>query len=140
MLKIKDVLETETLKTASPADPQHAPYDFTFLRDKYKARYALILQPGSFGIQQTFYSIIPLDSPTGYAIFSTYLVDLKDNSLVSYYKNQIFKPTKSDAIGASNHLIHQQAAEDALIQALKDAHLHIFGKPYDKAHLYINEK
>ncbi|CAO4847141.1 MAG: hypothetical protein CNLJKLNK_00372 [Holosporales bacterium] len=63
-----------------------SPYDFSALSKKYNADYALVMTVESFGLVRSYYGFIPTSAPHAYANVHIYLVNLKDNSLVGYYR------------------------------------------------------
>jgi hypothetical protein len=107
-----------------PDDNIHvSPFDLTFLKDKNKYEYALILQPMYYGITRNYYGFIPTGAPNGMASFLVYLVDLNDNTLMGYFKtDESLKlyPVKGYAGHTSCEIC--DGAKLALEESLRDAH------------------
>ena len=81
----KEPLYKEDVPKFSPKDNQHAPYDFTFLKDKYKVNYALILNVNNLAITRQYYGFIPISKPHGLVNTSFYLVNLADNTIIGEF-------------------------------------------------------
>lgn len=89
--KILEDKKPLVIKDFQPTDPKFielAAYDFTHLRNQFKADYALILHMTTYGLIRSYYGFIPTGAPEAFANFTISLVDLKTNVLLGYYTSK----------------------------------------------------
>lgn len=120
------VLDKKDLERFHKNDEVFAPYDLMFLKIKYNAEYALILDPQIFGLKRSYYGFVPVSEPYGYADIKFHIVNLTDNSIVGHYngKSEMSVPCEWDAAPEYPELV--RAAKDALTKVIKDAHRYFF--------------
>ena len=81
----KEPLYKEDASEFGTKEPQYAPYDFTFLKDKYKVNYALVLNVNNLAITREYYGFIPVSKPHGLVNDSFYLVNLSNNTIIGEF-------------------------------------------------------
>jgi len=120
------VLDKKDLEPFHKNEEIYAPYDLMFLKIKYNAEYALILDPQIFGLKRSYNGFVPVSEPYGYADIKFYIVNLTDNSIVGHYngKSEISVPAEWDDAPDYPELV--RAATDALTKVIKDAHRYFF--------------
>lgn len=126
--RITAPLDREKLRPAPVDEAQYAPYDFRFLKNKHGVEWALILDPHAFGVERSYYSIVPTGAPTGFANISVYLVNLKDNSIAGLYKASVNEAVEGEWDAPPEYLVLTAASKKALGKALHNAHTHLFHK------------
>lgn len=124
--EIKNPIAKKSLQDSPIDDDKYAPYDFRFLRDKYKVDYALVLDPRAFGVTRAYYGFIPISEPKGYADLSIYLINLSDNSIVGEYKASIKEQVLGEWDTPPNYVEVVTTAKAALAKALSDASIFFF--------------
>ena len=123
--ELREPLKRGDLQDHDVREPKFAPYDFTFLREKYDAKYALILDPMSFGATRNYVGFIPTSRPKPLCVFTLYLVDLRDGSLVGHYNSDRLLDGPSDWDTSPAY------------KSLVDSIVHLLEKGLDDAHLYL---
>ncbi|MBY0463070.1 MAG: hypothetical protein K2Q34_07810 [Alphaproteobacteria bacterium] len=120
------VLDKKDLECFHKNEEIFAPYDLMFLRIKYNAEYALILDPQIFGLKRSYHGFIPVSEPYGYADIKFYIINLTDNTIVGHYngRSEISVPAEWDTAPEYPELV--RAATDALTKVIKDAHRYFF--------------
>lgn len=126
VLKIKNAFTQKDFVKPENSDMTHAPYDMRFIKERYKADYALLLQPHLFGLTRKYYSLIPLGRPSGCASMSFYLVDLNDNSIIGQYKADLEEPSCEDWDTPPHYHGLVEASKNALIKSFKEAYSFFF--------------
>lgn len=123
--ELREPLKRSDLKDHDVREPKFAPYDFTFLRQKYDANYALILDPIRYGTMRHYALCIPQGRPKPMCVFQIYMVDLKDGSIVGHYNSDRLLDGPSDWDTPPAY------------QSLVDSIVHLLEKGLDDAHLYL---
>lgn len=118
------ILEKDFVKI-DPTLINLSPYDFSSLSKKYKADYALVMSVEGFGLVRSYYGFIPTSAPHAYANLHIYLVNLKDNTLVGYYR--VAEKNQRSAGGWCGHNQEElvQLVEKHLEFELIDAHRYL---------------
>ncbi|MEI8321170.1 MAG: hypothetical protein WCG05_04080 [Alphaproteobacteria bacterium] len=126
VIKCPHPLNRKDLSSIDKAN--YAPYDFMFLREKYEAEYALIVEPKSFGLTRNYYGFIPTSAPYGHVSLLVYLVRLEDNSLEAYYMGAFNGAVNGDWDTPPEYAGLMTAVEDTLKTALNGSHQHFFNE------------
>lgn len=126
VLKVKNAFTQKDFVTPENKDMQQAAYDMRFIKERYKANYALLLQPHEFGLTRSYYGFIPLGSPSGHASLSFYLVNLSDNSIVGQYKATLQEPSCDDWDTPPDYKGLIEASKNALVKSFNEAYTFFF--------------
>lgn len=106
-------------------DAKLSPYDFSSLKSKHGAKYALVLQPNHFGAQRSYYGFIPTSAPAGLADITVYLVKLDDNSIAGYFNTTVTEAVKGDWDVPPHYSALTAASNKALTKALNNAYRYL---------------
>ncbi len=89
---IPDRLDVASLPKATESKPNFAKKDFTSLKSQYNVDQLLVLEVVAAGTIRSYYSFFPTGAPQAYFASQATLVDLTDNHLVWYKKDEQQKP------------------------------------------------
>ena len=122
IIRDPSILKLEELAEPSPDDDKHAHFDFRFLKDKFGAEYALVLQPECFGAVRhgIFYN------PRATTTLRVYLVNTQNNLLMGYYRASVTMKADNDWDKAPEYKSFVWVTKEALKKALQQAHTYFF--------------
>lgn len=125
-------IETDLFKRDLRNEAKHAPRDLAFLKEKFKADYALVLDPIAFGIIREYYSFVPLGRPQGYISLFVYMIDLSTNHLEGYFESKVFVPVTGNW-DADDYSELFEASKTALRRSLLNSYNYLISSDIDEA-------
>lgn len=95
VVKIIDpAINKKSLAKSPVKSPEYALYDYRYLKNLHKTKYALILDLQAFGVERPYHSIIPLSNPLTFSKIMISLVDLEDNKIIAEFAGNLKKPIR----------------------------------------------
>lgn len=126
VIKINDKIQKKSLIEYADNSNENAHFDFRWMKDKYNADYALILEPQKFGIVRTYFGFIPTSVPTGCARLSVYLISLKDNKILGHYNADENMIVRDEWDTPPDYIRLQKACKSVLVNALHSSYINLF--------------
>ncbi len=122
-IRYPSILNRGEIVSSTKENSTHTSFDSRFLKDKFGAEYALVLQPKFFGIDRKYHSY---GRPWVTAELNVYLIKTQDNTIIGRYTASVITITDKDWDKAPEYESLVETTKDTLKQALQQAHTYFF--------------